>query len=301
MLKILFCGASGYGNIGDDSYKILFSEIMGEGYECHFDSPYPDVVCVPDMDAVVIGGGGLIYDDNTAHFNYMKMYMDAALENNKPLYFVSCGVQLFDPDNREWADLAFEQLQRWIPYLKIAKFISVRSAQDQFLLDTICDGEINITSSPDLAYLIKPAKYHLIQPGSYVFIPTKAEYENPLFQKELAAAKKDTSRRLYFVSFSQEDNEVVKELSAKVDERGGFNYRINLTPNEAASIVKDAYRVVTSRFHGSVFAHAMGLKDDQIVIVGTRYKDKTYQNPHGSFHLASHHIELLKIELNDLK
>ncbi len=86
--KLLFCGASGYANLGDDSYKIVLDLYLSEKYDLYFDSPYPDVSLVKDMDAVIIGGGGLIYDNATEHFTYLKMYMEEALRLNKPLYMV---------------------------------------------------------------------------------------------------------------------------------------------------------------------------------------------------------------------
>ena len=58
-MKILFVNAMGYGNIGDDTYPIIFKRYFEFDHDLYFMNS--DVKPIPkDLDLIVFGGGGLI-------------------------------------------------------------------------------------------------------------------------------------------------------------------------------------------------------------------------------------------------
>lgn len=186
--RLLFAGASGYSNTGDNAYPIVFEKYLSDDFDLIFDSPYPTLEKVDISDGVVIGGGGAIFDHPGAHFKYMSSYLDRAIEQDKPFFFLSCGVQLVK-DNVENAvelnitdktqkdriiEIALRQIQRWRPYLERAELITVRSQTDKAIIEALCDSSLNIHYCPDAIYLLEPAEYQLIEPNSTVFIITEA-------------------------------------------------------------------------------------------------------------------------------
>ncbi len=297
MKKLLFCGASGYGNMGDDAYKIIYEKYLSENYELYFDSPFPDIRLIKDMDAVIIGGGGLIYDNSTNHFEYMKMYMEEAIRLEKPIYINSCGIQLANLQKQtiktedQLIDFGVKQLAKWKLFLDKAISISVRSDMDRRIL-SVLSNNANIYYYPDLAYLMEPVKYHLITPDSYVFVPTESGHKLPKFQNVLAEALKENKRNIYFIAFSRDDYGIVDGLANHIDSRGNFIRRLFISPDEACSIIKDAYKVVTNRYHGAVFSRAVGKLEKDIVVADNRYKSSVEVRPDNN-DLALGHIQLL--------
>ena len=281
MKKILFVGATGYGNVGDEAYKIILGDHLKEAHYVHFDSPYPDIKLIKEFDFVIIGGGGLIYSDNTAHFDYMKMYMDEAIRQNKPYAFLSCGVQIHNYKHSDSEidviNQAANQIKNWKPYLDKALFITVRSELDRKIIESITDNK-NTFDFPDLVYLLKPSTYHLIEEGSIVFIPTNDSVKSEQFRFHLDRLKFD-SRRKYFISFSPEDNKIVEQYGLKLINKGNFSYRLNLTPNEALSIVYDSDEIISGRFHGLLFAHMAMIEEVKVHNIDNRYKsmNSTYK------------------------
>ena len=287
-MKILFVGASGYGNLGDDAYKEIFSNRLKK-HKIIFDSPYPDLQLVNWCDVLVVGGGGLIYDNDSAHFEYMQMYMDRAISLNKPICFISCGVQVKIQDN----NLITEPLSVWKPYLDYAKVISVRSYKDRELLQNITTNKIYVY--PDLCYLIKPVKYHLTLPNSVVFVLTKAADKNNIISD---LYKKYKNNKIYTVLMSNDDKDITYEFTNSLLVHDHLINRDNLTPREAARIFADAKTVISSRYHSLVFSKAVGCKD--IIHIDKRYKS-LYETKwtKGELSLAIKHIDLLRRVLDE--
>ncbi|WP_075089868.1 hypothetical protein [Verrucomicrobium spinosum] len=95
-MKIAFVGASGYGNVGDDTYPLVFQEQFRGAELLFFNSDLPAEM-PSDLDLVVLGGGGIIYNSAThdespsPHFRCMQFYMDHAIASGTPWGFLSCG------------------------------------------------------------------------------------------------------------------------------------------------------------------------------------------------------------------
>lgn len=263
-MKILFVGASGYGNLGDDAYKQLFTQGL-LGHEILFDSPYPDIRAVDWADVVIVGGGGLIYVNETSHFQYMSTYLKRAIKTNKKIIFSSIGVQFIPQDENRLAEV----LNPWKKFLDVAKVITVRCPKDKEHLQKVTTNK-NIHYYPDLCYLIKPVDYHLTLPDAHIYIVTGSS----LWEKEIQKHFQESVRQkknIYGLVMSAGDIKPTKELFAPINHHGDrYLERDNLNPNEAARIIKDAEKVVTARYHGLIFSRAVGQKN--VISVDKRYK-----------------------------
>jgi hypothetical protein len=156
-MKIAFVGASGYGNVGDDTYPLVFAQRL-QGHELViYNSDLPKSL-PDDLDLLVLGGGGIVYnnpkdevdDTESPHFRCMKFYMDEAIRRGLPWGILSCGFQF--QIHRE-ADYA-SALKPWVPYLKQAAFITLRSPNCVRIAREI-SGREDVHFFPDAAYLFR--------------------------------------------------------------------------------------------------------------------------------------------------
>ena len=99
-MKIAWVGASGYGNVGDDTYPLVFAQQWPEHEWVIYNSDLPAAL-PEDLTLLVLGGGGILYnnpkegqaDAESPHFRAMKFYMDAAIARGIPWGILSCGFQ----------------------------------------------------------------------------------------------------------------------------------------------------------------------------------------------------------------
>src|SRR6186713_605041 len=157
VVKLAFIGASGYGNTGDDTYPLVLREQLAE-HELIFHNSDLPAELPSDLDAVILGGGGLVYNSGVTpasaeshHFQCMRHYMHWAKQRGIPWGFLSCGVQL----RREHEGHVSEVLAPWIPWLREARFITLRSKACVDVVAKIT-GRGDIHQFPDLAYLFRP-------------------------------------------------------------------------------------------------------------------------------------------------
>lgn len=294
--RILFAGASGYGNLGDDSYKILFTKYFTEmGYEVKFDSPYPDLDLVKWADHVVIGGGGLIYVNNTAHLEYMTSYLEQAEKLGKSYSFLSCGVQIYkstgDMSIEKLVEMGIEQIEPWVKYLKNAKLITVRSEECKQIIDGATEGKANCYYVPDMAYAYVPPKVEK-QKGLGILIPTKASLKNPKFEWAWAHLN-NTCEKIYVVAMAKDDYDIVRNFGEIVKMRKQGDYFTDISPREALALVGSAEVVMTGRYHGGIFSRVCGLPEGNIYNVDQRYKSRV-ENPPQDKNEALRTIELFK-------
>ena len=153
-MKIAIIGASGYGNVGDDTYPILLKKYLSKFHELTFynSDAAARKEALPRFDYMIFGGGGIIYNSQgnpqaensgaklSAHFSYMKYYLDHAWQNNIPYCFCSADIQVRkDKDTGEWN---YSPLEPWMPYLQKAEFISVRSSHSVRVLQEMTGGQL---------------------------------------------------------------------------------------------------------------------------------------------------------------
>jgi hypothetical protein len=293
-MKLLFAGASGYGNVGDDAYRYVFHRGLTPEHELRFHSPYPDTAAVAWADAVVIGGGGLIYCNHTAHFEYMKMYMDETIRQKKPLLFSSVGVQLVPPLGKTRKEILSqaEQIAPWKPYLEYAAFITTRNPLDSQLIRCVTPN-IHIQAYPDLCYAFKNITHHspsyrLVHEGARIIIPTNMSLKKHK-EKYLEYLKEPA----YLLALSYEDESAVAKLRDLAGLRQGLHTLSRLSPYEVVySVLTYSSSVLTARYHGKVLAVAAGVPD--IASTDSRYKslyEPDWENPTVK---AQMHLVMLK-------
>ena len=277
-MNLLFAGASGYGNVGDDAYRVVFSKWFGEKHNVRFESPYPDIDAVKESDVLTIGGGGLLYATPISHYDYMSAYLDAAYTSGIPTCFLSCGIQGIlreELNNPEKIDLT--PFEIWAPHLKRAKLITVRSRMCVRLIKRIIGDHPNIQYAPDAAYSTPTSPYRIGPNNAVVVIPTLGSLKHPDFPRVLSTIGSD--ERVVVASFSRDDDETVKEVAAKFTGHGNFVDRLRLSVQDAMAILGGAKRVITSRYHGAVLARAAGIKISNIEILDRRYKAIVEEDP----------------------
>lgn len=294
MKKILFIGASGYGNLGDDCYKHLFAKYLNDQYDIAFDSPYPNLEMVDNCDHLIIGGGGLIYDvPNNLHFRYMTSYIDRARKKKIPYSFISVGVQIYkhkiDDKKEAMIKRGVFEIERWYKYLYHAQAISVRSETCQRIILQLTKRN-DIEYFPDLGYLMTPAPYKRSLGKENVFIITPSNTLDKDFLQIWENTKKE--KRL-IVILSLDDLATGADLAHQINEEGNNALKRNLTPSEACQIIQDAKMIFTGRYHGNVFARAVGKRPEEIINFDKRYKSLVEDNEQ-DLRKAINHISTIK-------
>lgn len=300
--KVLVVGASGYGNIGDDIYPLVIRQVLGDRFRLAFapdttrmgkkgqliemDSDQQDY----PFDALIIGGGGILEDfyQNSA----IRYYIKRAIDQNKPYFFVSTGLQthLQDPSVENVRKLLGDSAK----LIGSANLIFVRSLQDSQLLSSVLGSSVShkLKVAPDLGYsypALIPAQptsaknyVTLIQTGS---ASVKSEYVRGLID---AALKKNPSLSLVVMNWGgsedpgkSEDfqefglferdvkhyypeakvymgNSISPELK-KLRYSNVGTRQSDLTPEAAINIVAQSQLLITGRYHGLILAKALGI------------------------------------------
>jgi hypothetical protein len=258
-MKLAFLGASGYGNTGDDTYPLVLREQLAE-HECVFHNSDLPAELPSDLDAVIVGGGGLIYNSNVTppsaeshHFQCMRFYLQWAKERGIPWGFLSCGVQL----RREHEGNLHEVLAPWIPWLREARFIGVRSPACAEVIATVTDrGDVQFF--PDLAYLFrapapKPPEHRMM-----TFVIGGMINPREPFCKHLIRQFEAVGARIVWLSMGAE----VDDGRSIADVRRAYRAHTLMatpTPAEAWQQIAASYFVVSGRYHGMIFARTAGV------------------------------------------
>lgn len=266
-MKIAFVGASGYGNVGDDTYPFVFRECLTGHELLFFNSDLP-----PEMPAgiglLVFGGGGVIHNAGAAergaespHFVAMKHYLDWARAAGVPWGFMSCGVQFSDAAERDDFDIA--ELTPWIPYLREARFITVRSAFCKSVIDRLASRS-DTRFFPDAAYLFARGdrtNQTTSEDGlrQFTIVPAGAvDVRHAFIQHMIRPYDRASGWRMVWLN-----------MGAMVDANGNFENARRLypesriieqpTPQQALAQIAASSFVLTGRYHGMVFARSCGV------------------------------------------
>ena len=266
-MKIAFVGASGYGNVGDDTYPIVFRSHLAGHELLFFNSDLP-----PEMPAgiglLVFGGGGIIHNAGapergaeSPHFIAMKFYLEWARAAGVPWGFSSCGVQFSDEAER--ADFDIAELGPWVPYLREARFITVRSTFCKSVIDRLA-SRTDTRFFPDAAYLfthesVASLKSRKDDRRQFTIIPAGAvDVRHAFIQHMIRPYDRAPGWRMVWLN-----------MGAMVDANGNFENARRLypdstiieqpTPQEALAQIAASSFVVTGRYHGMVFARTCGV------------------------------------------
>jgi len=259
-MKIAFVGASGYGNVGDDTYPLVFQQQL-PGHELIFYNSDLPPELPSDVKLVVLGGGGILYNsrmeretDESPHFCCMRFYMDWAIAHGIPFGVLSCGFQ-FALGQSPSHTVA---LTPWVPYLKQALFLTLRSPKCARVARDLT-GREDCHFFPDAAYLLPPPPIH---PPSgrktLVIVPAGVvNSTDPLISHFI---------RLFDPAHY---DQVWLNMGALTDVTWHFaearrmhpNARFieNPTPQEAIEWIARATFVISGRYHGLIFARTCGV------------------------------------------
>ena len=255
-MKIAFVGASGYGNVGDDTYPLVFAQQLPEHEVVIYNSDLP--ASLPeDLDMLVLGGGGILYNnpqegaasEESPHFRCMKFYMDAAIQRGMPWGFLSCGFQFQVHREAEYAAV----LQPWVPYLQQAEFITLRSPRCVGIAQEL-SGRSDVVFAPDAACLYHPEVVGGGEPMQYVtLIPAGLiNARNVLMTHYLRQfAASGTPVRWLGMGAPRDDNRLLAEAAELFPQS---EIIAAPGPQVAFETIARSRLVITGRYHGMIYA-----------------------------------------------
>ena len=259
-MKIAFVGASGYGNVGDDTYPLVFAQQLPEHELVFFNSDLP-ASQPDDLGLLVIGGGGVLHnvgaepeDAESPHFRCMKFYLDAAIARGIPWGFLSCGFQFQDHRDAAYA----QSLKPWVPYLQQAHFITLRSPACVRIAHEI-SGNNTAVCFPDAAYLYHPPVEPMNEPPQAVTL-VPAGLVNPrnalinLYMQQFAATR--TPVTWLSMGAPVDDDWMLEEAAQRFPQS---QIIANPGPQAAFQHIASSRFIITGRYHGMVFARTSGV------------------------------------------
>lgn len=292
-MKIAFVGASGYGNVGDDTYPLVFAQQLPEHELLFYNSDLP--ACLPDdIGLLILGGGGILYNNpkegpeeaESPHFRCMKFYMDAAIARGIPWGISSCGFQF--RSTRE--DAYAIALKPWVPYLRKAGFITLRSPNCVRIASELGERD-DVLFFPDAAYLFR----------SDVKPPDEAPRQVTVVPAGFVNPRNDLVRQ-YLRQFASAGAPVTwLGMGAQVDDRQHLADAAELFPRSqiiASAGPQGAYAqiarsrlVITGRYHGLVFSRIHRVPF--ITSASTPYKI-THEDLEADVAGAAGHLDVLR-------
>lgn len=259
-MKIAFVGASGYGNVGDNSYPLVFQQQL-LGHDLIFYNSDLPAELPSDVKLIVLGGGGILYNsrmeretDESPHFRCMKFYMDWAIAHGIPFGVLSCGFQFAvgqSPSNPV-------ALTPWVPYLKQALFLTLRSPTC-FKVAAELTGREDSHFFPDAAYLLRPTRPQASPPKkSLVIVPTGGVHPgDSLVQHFTRLFHRERFDHIWMSMGAMVDDAVILKDTRRIYPKATIIE--SPTPSEALETIADAHFVITGRFHGLIFARSSGV------------------------------------------
>jgi len=252
--RVALIGAWGYGNVGDDAYPQVWRHYLPGVEFTAYNSDLPREI--PLADLYLFGGGGILFDNGTAHFEYMSAYVKWAEQAGIPVAFSSVGVQArlnIEDETRSWC--LDEALARWPDVLRRAVLITVRDPSTQALL-----AARGIASQfyPDVCHLtpgLETQYDHFITvipgPGcSLNFRDFRAALDEKLTQHP------DTPL-VILTTGAPEHDFLVDELAFNYPVMATFKSRY-VDVDLSLAVVRSSRFIFTGRYHGMVFARAAG-------------------------------------------
>ncbi len=278
-MKYVIASASGYGNAGDDLIALALESMVltiDPAAKLKLTRPPYEEQLIKWADAVIVGGGGLLYDYDQIKSNVANYasYIEHAAELGKPVYVIGVGEQgIFSAAGKAHYRRALDQ----------ALLITVRSQEDQKVLREVVGTKTPVLAAQDLVFAAsyfnqKPklsfaSKLPWYKPRLGLSLPrltnqgldldafdktTQAaltRYDAYLSGPAIAALKQGF--RVTLISQSRDDADFYRDLS--VQHKLPLVYPELL---EAAPSLIDAYQrcdlIVTGRFHGLILGALLG-------------------------------------------
>lgn len=255
-MKIAFVGASGYGNVGDDTYPLVFAQELPGHERVIYNSDLPKAL-PDDVALLVLGGGGILYnnpkegppDAESSHFRCMKFYMDAAIARGIPWGILSCGFQFQIHREAEYATA----LKPWVPYLQKAAFITLRSPRCVRIAQEI-SGRDDAQFFPDAAYLYRPEiDVPSTAPDFITLVPAGlVNARNALLNHQMRQfAASHTPVRWLGMGAPVDDDKLLAEAAERFPQT---QIIAGPGPQTAFAIIASSRLVISGRYHGMIFA-----------------------------------------------
>lgn len=245
-MRVLFVNAAGYGNIGDDTYPIIFKKYFSKQHDLFFMNS--DIEPIPEnLDLIVFGGGGLIFDKpGEKHLEYMERYLKHAVKNKIKYGFISVGIQCrkYNGSNEwDYDSYAFN----WVKWFYQCAFASFR---DKGSLEYFKEKlkRKDFIEGPDLCYLFEKKieeqkDYVLVIPGA------KVNKNNPE-----VIAQIENEKEVIFMNMGGRGTDGTTLEFKEIYEDAKFYLSDDLFPSLAFKLISEARRVITGRYHGLVFS-----------------------------------------------
>ncbi|MBX7209479.1 MAG: polysaccharide pyruvyl transferase family protein [Verrucomicrobiaceae bacterium] len=264
-MRIAFVGASGYGNVGDDTYPLVFREHL-PGHELFFFNSDLPREMPEGIRLLVLGGGGIIYNSQmdppeaeSPHFVAMKHYLEWARRSGVPWGFLSCGVQFAIAAGQSPKNTA--ALKPWEPWLRDAAFVTVRSPVCKRVIDAL-GSRADTRFFPDSAYLFGRQKQAGVARGrtrQFTVVPAGViNVHDPFVQHFLAPFERASGWTLVWLNMGA----MVDAGSVFDDARHRYPGSVVIerpTPDEAYAQIAASSFVLSGRYHGMVFARSCGV------------------------------------------
>jgi hypothetical protein len=247
-----------------------------------------------DLTLLVLGGGGILYnnpkdgqaDAESPHFRAMKFYMDAAIARGIPWGILSCGFQF--QFNREAEYTA--ALKPWVPYLKLAAFITLRSPNCVRIAQEL-SGRNDVRFFPDAAYLYQP-RVELTEevPRIVTLVPAGlVNARNVLINHYIRQfAASDAQTRWLGMGAPVDDDKLLLEVTAQFPQS---QIIARPGPQAAFAAIARSRFVITGRYHGMIFARVSRVPF--ITPVDSPYKIRM-EDLNADISAATGHFEVLQ-------
>jgi polysaccharide pyruvyl transferase WcaK-like protein len=283
ILNIAFVGASGYGNIGDETYPIVFRKYIKEHNLVFLNSDIKED-SMEDVDLLVMGGGGILYCNETHHFQYMQWYMDKAMAKNIPICFISCGIQRFNGYTKF--------LKLWKPYFDYASVITMRSRCGAELIKSATQNK-RVYYYPDLCYLFKTDSKIERDPEHVIIIPARSMVATKEGVADKISSWEETRYSILNFGSKIDDKVTLKKIKGFTDVLCNCEVHDHLTPEENYDIIKSANGMLTGRYHGIVFAISSGMPRFSVHYIKEGFKFEN-EDKFQVVSCAKNHIDVLK-------
>jgi hypothetical protein len=242
----------------------------------------------------VLGGGGILYnnpkdgqaDAESPHFRAMKFYMDAAIARGIPWGILSCGFQF--QVNREAEYTA--ALKPWVPYLKQAAFITLRSPNCVRIAQEL-SGRNDVRFFPDAAYLYQP-RVELTEevPRVVTLVPAGlVNARNVLINHYMRQFAASAAPTLWLgMGAPVDDDKLLLEVTAQFPQS---QIIARPGPQAAFAAIARSRFVITGRYHGMIFARVSRVPF--ITPVDSPYKIRM-EDLNADISAATGHFEVLQ-------
>lgn len=259
-MKIAFVGASGYGNVGDDTYPLVFRQHLAEHELVFFNSDLPPDL-PSDIRLLVLGGGGILYNSRmeppaaeSPHCARMKFYLERAKALGIPWGISSCGFQF--AQGQDWRNPA--ALEPWRPWLSEARFLTLRSPVCARIAAQLT-GRTDCHFFPDAAYLFagKNPKPRKPKPALTIVPAGVINPVNHLARHFIKLFASLGWQQVWLSMGSAMDDDML--MVDAVREYPDARIIRRSSPAAAWEQIAASSFVLTGRYHGMVFARSCGI------------------------------------------